>query len=505
MEKKNYTLKEKVSQLLCFAFHGTSYNKQIEMQIKEMKIGGIIYFSRNVENTTQVKELNEKIQKESEIPMFIGIDQEGGIVQRIIDDITPFPQAMSNSASMIDSYEISKMVGSDLKELGFNMNYAPVGDCNNNPLNPVINSRSYSDDPKVCAKYVIDSCKGFMDANIIPTVKHFPGHGDTSLDSHIALPKVTKTYEELKQVEFYPFEEAIKSGACGVMASHVLYEKLDDTFPATLSKKILTNILKEEMNFKGLIVTDSLTMGAINANYTYNEIVRNCVNAGVDLMIFCGKADMESQRQIYNALLEETENGNIDINRINESFEKIMKFKEKYCNNNVLQYQKEEKEKLGKEISRKSITLVKDENVLPVKEKVLVIFPKIKVFSLVDNDNQDYVSLGNILKENGIENDEIIYDNTTNILKKVLNISKVYDKILLATYNVSKNDYQTEVFEILPKDKTIVISMRSPYDILYLNGAKCYITIYETSVLAFNSLALALKENKFYGKLPVKL
>ena len=506
--KKNYdniTLEEKIGQLLMFAFQGDSYNNQLETQINKLNVGGIIYFSRNITSKEQVKELNEKIKTRAKIPPFIALDQEGGIVQRIIDDMPLFPGAMAISASQMDNYDVCFEVGKELRNIGFNVNFAPVADCNNNPLNPVINSRSYSDNPKVCGWYASRASQGFHDALILPTSKHFPGHGDTKVDSHLSLPMVDKPIDELEKIEFVPFKETINNGIDGIMVSHILYPALDDKFPATLSKKIITGILKEKMGFKGLIVTDSLTMGAIYNTYSHREIVRYACNAGIDLLIFCGKADINDQIDIYNSFIEEVKIGNIPLERINESFEKIMALKEKYINSDPkeINYQKN----TGKIISEKSITLVKNDNILPInkKDKLLVISPKIKVFTLVDNDNVNYLSMGEVFKENGLDCDEIIYEENSDIIKKVIDIQKNYDKIILGTYNVRQNGYESILVKSLLKEKTIVVSLRSPYDILYLDGVKSYICIYEASKLSFESLTKCLLNNKFEGKLPVQL
>lgn len=497
------SLEEKVGQMLCFAFHGTEYNEQLETQIKELKLGGVIHFARNIINNEQVKKLNADIQKNADIPMFIGIDQEGGMVLRVTDGITPFPGAMAFSASGESNYSVCKYVGNDLKYLGFNMDYAPVGDVNNNPMNPVINSRSYSDDPYLVSKYVIDGFKGFQDSLVIPTVKHFPGHGDTSVDSHLSMPTVNKDLEELEKVEFVPFYEAIKNGVDGIMAAHIVYSKIDDIYPATLSKKIITGILKEKMGFKGLIVTDSLTMGAINNNYTKGEIVELACNAGIDMLIFCGKADINDQREIYNEFLERAKDGRISIDRVNESVQKILEYKNKYQITNL------PKEISSKEcfdeainVSLKSVTLVEDKKGLVTKKdlKTLILFPKIKLSSLVDNENDGYKTLGSFMKT-----DEVIYDEELENIDYIVEKTKEYDKIVMCTYNVKKDDYQTKLFNSLNKDKVIVVSMRSPYDYMYLNDLNAYICIYEATNLSLSSLAKCLNfEYEFKGKLPIK-
>ena len=283
------TLEEKVGQMLMFAFHGTTFNDQLKTQLDKFHIGGVIHFARNIINPVQVTQLNKYIISNSKIPPFIGIDQEGGVVQRIIKDVTPFPGAMALSATQKDIKDLCFQVGKNLRNMNYNMVFAPVADVNNNPQNPVINSRSYSDDPRVVSKYVNMAVNGFTDAKIIPFLKHFPGHGDTNVDSHVGLPFVRKSKEELKNTELVPFTSGVNNGAPGIMVAHIMYPAYDNKYPSTLSKAIVNDLLKEEMGFKGLTITDSLTMAAIYNNYSKKEIVTLSANAGIDIMMFCGK------------------------------------------------------------------------------------------------------------------------------------------------------------------------------------------------------------------------
>lgn len=506
MHINDLTLKEKIGQMLMFAFHGTTYNDQLDTFIKELSLGGVIHFARNITDVKQVATLNTKIQDNAKLPMFIGLDQEGGPVLRVMSGITPLPGAMALASSdQTKIYDITKAVGSDLKQLGFNINFAPVGDINNNPKNPVINSRSYSDDPEVVAKCSEAAFKGFQDGGILPTMKHFPGHGNTSVDSHVGLPVVTSTKEEVMRCEAIPFVNAINEGIDGIMMSHILYKEFDDVYPSSLSKKIINDFLIEELGYNGLIVTDSLTMGAIYNRFTIEEIVYNGVNAGCDILIFCGRADLTEQRFIYNTFLNLVENGRIGIDRINRSVEKILKLKNKYVNKKVdlgnigLQ----NNNVLAKSLQESSVTVVKDNNLLPVRkeEKVLLLFPKINLFSLVDNENQEYETLNKYLKV-----DQFIYDKDKLNYSDIVGIQAKYDKIIMCTYNVTEDDYQVELFNSLNKDKVTVVSMRSPYDLLKLDGCQSYICIYEATKEALEALSRVLKgEIQARGKLSIKL
>lgn len=502
---ENLSIEEKIGQMLMFAFHGTEYNEQLDYQLKKLHVGGIIHFARNISDDIElVKKLNEDIQRGSKYPVFIGVDQEGGMVTRIAN-ITPFPGAMTLSATQSDITDICYYEANDLKRLGFNMNFAPVADVNNNPLNPVISSRSYSDDPKIVAKYVIEAYKGFEKAGVLATLKHFPGHGDVSVDSHLSMPYVSKDINELEKVELFPFKEAIKSGANGIMAAHILYKSFDEKYPATLSKKIIKGYLREKLGYDGLVITDSLTMGAIQANFSTAEIIENCVNAGVDIMMFCGKADLDGQIEVYNTFLDLVKSGKIKEETIDEAVGRIIKLKEKYVNGKYVTTDSNALKEKAKELFEKSPTIVKNSMDISISEneKVLIIFPKVRLLTLVDNETSEYKTLGTYLNDA----DEIIIDEDFENFEFLVQKVNKYDKIIMATLNVKANDYQVKVFSCLSNvvEKTIVVSLRSPYDAMFLKGVKNYICLYEITKWSLESLAICLKNGRFLGKLPIKL
>ncbi len=505
LELKSLTLEEKIGQMLMFAFHGTSYNSQLDEQIKEMHIGGVIHFARNVSSDPQeVKRLNSDIQKNSKYPVFIGVDQEGGMVVRVKDGISPFPGAMTISSTQKDCSNIYYDQGRELKELGYNIVFAPVADVNNNPHNPVIGSRSYSDDAKVVSKYVNMAQSGFGKANLLSTLKHFPGHGDTSVDSHLSLPKVSKDRKDLENVEFLPFKKAILNGCEGIMAAHIVYDSLDKDFPASLSKKIINDILRNEWGYQGLVITDSLTMGAIQSHYSYEEIIEKCVNASVDIMMFCGKADIIEQREIYETFLNLVKNGRIKEETIDKAVERIIRLKEKWFKENNDFFDVDKAYKNALDVFDNSVTIAFN-SINPIInscENVVIIFPEIKLMTLVDNDTKEYLSLGKYLPNCC----EIIINERLENFDLVLEKTKKCDKIIMATLNVSENDYQTKVFNSLDKEKTIVVSLRSPFDNMYLEGIKNYICLYEVSKYSLNSLGKCLKgEIEYKGQLPIKL
>ena len=512
MDITKMTLEEKIGQMLCLSFVGTEYNDQLKFLIEKHNIGTIIHFGANIINAKQISELNYQIHKHSKYPPFIGLDHEGGMVRRVMNEITYLPGAMAlSNATEEELYKIYHQVGLELRALGFNMNYMPTVDVNNNPYNPVINSRSYSDEPIMVAKMGSIAAKAMQDALMLPTAKHFPGHGNTNVDSHLGLPIVDTTLEQLYEIELKPFQRLIKEDIDGIMVAHILYKKIDDELPSSISNKVITKLLKEELGFKGLIITDSLTMSAIYNKYSIREIVKYGINAGNDIIMFCGEANMYDQEEVINQFLDLVRCGEIPMSRIDESVSKIMQLKEKYqyrvgnkclaieiLNRDCLNKERE----LSQELTKRSITLYKDENnLLPIleNEKVLSIFPKFTAASLVDNKDNSQISLGKYYNC-----DEIIYDSTSS-LEKIVQISKKYDKIIIATYNTKKDSFEAQLFDLLEKDKLICVAVRSPFDILHLRDAKTYICTFDCTIESLNALANALKTNNFSTKLPIKL
>ena len=327
------SLDEKIGQLIIAGFDGTTADDEVKSLISEVKVGGVILFSRNVENASQVVKLNNDIKemnKENKYPIFISVDEEGGLVSRMPSEFNDIPTSM-DIAKFNDkklSYNIGKVIGEEISSLGFNMDFAPVLDINSNPDNPVIGNRSFGDNEAIVSKLGIATMKGLKDSNIIATVKHFPGHGDTSVDSHVGLPVVENDLERLKSFELVPFQKAIDEGVDMVMVSHIMLPKIDENDPATLSKTIVTDILRKDMNYNGVVVTDDMTMGAIINNYDIGEAAVKSINAGVDIVMVCHQ--YENVTKVIDAIKEAVNNGSITEERIDKSVERILKLKDKY-------------------------------------------------------------------------------------------------------------------------------------------------------------------------------
>src|SRR5205807_255050 len=259
------TLEEQIGQLLMVGFWGDRPSQEIIDLIQRHHIGNVLLFSRNIRDTRQVFELTRSLQTIAReagqrYPLLVAIDQENGLVQRLGEAVTLFPGNMALGAigSEQIAYDIALATGRELKALGINMNLAPVVDVNNNPANPVIGVRSFGEDPHRVARLSAATVKGYRAAGIITSLKHFPGHGDTAVDSHLALPIIPYTMERLEAVELVPFKSGIEAGADSVMIAHLYLPSLmqDEMVPSTVSPAVVTELLRKKLGFDGLIISD---------------------------------------------------------------------------------------------------------------------------------------------------------------------------------------------------------------------------------------------------------
>ena len=300
------TLEEKIGQLLVIGMEGKTYGDELDHLIRQYHIGGIILLGKNISYPAgMLKLLNEskKANADYKIPLFISVDEEGGRVSRLPSSMKKLPAAeyFGRTGDELLAYETGAYLADVLHAFGYNMNYAPVLDVHSNPRNPVIGDRSFSSDPDEVANLGMAVMKGMTDNGIISVVKHFPGHGDTYVDSHLSLPVIGKTLEELHETELVPFKRAIEEKADVIMVAHIMFPEVDDAYPSSLSEKIITDLLREEMHFEGVVITDDMTMGAIVNDYSVPEAAVQSFIAGSDLLLIAG--DYENQVGTFKALM----------------------------------------------------------------------------------------------------------------------------------------------------------------------------------------------------------
>ncbi len=331
---KNMTLEEKIGQMVMVGIDGYTNDAHSTEMIESFHVGGFILFKNNIKNTEQaqslINSLKDKNSNTSSIPLFFSVDEEGGRVSRMPDEFVKLPsnKVIGSRNNPDFSFEIGKVIGKEIRSLGFNMDFAPVLDVNSNPKNPVIGDRSFGNSAQLVSLLGVKTMQGLGSQNVISVVKHFPGHGDTSVDSHVGLPVVNNGMERLKKLELVPFENAIKNNADVIMVAHILLPKIDAQNPASFSKAIITDLLRNDMNYNGLVITDDLTMGAITKNYKIEDAAIKAVNAGSNIILVCH--DYEKQASVIKALKAAVENGDIPAEKVYESVYKILSLKQKY-------------------------------------------------------------------------------------------------------------------------------------------------------------------------------
>ena len=293
--------------------------------LENYPVGGIVYFAKNLESQDQVKEMIDNSQKYSSIGLFVATDEEGGVVNRLMDTVgTTYIGSMYYYKDDGDetAYENAYTIANDMSALGFNLDFAPVADVWSNPDNTVIGERAYSDDYAQAAELVGNAVKGFNDGGVMCTLKHFPGHGDTAEDSHYSSAYVQRTKEEIMADEMQPFRSGIEAGAEFVMVGHLIVPDIDEV-PATLSYKIATGILRDELKFEGVAITDSFEMESIADNYSVDDAVVMSVKAGMDMIL--QPKDMASA---VNSIEQAVADGELSEDRIDESVRRILTLKE---------------------------------------------------------------------------------------------------------------------------------------------------------------------------------
>lgn len=326
------TLEEKIGQMIMMDFRShedgtpmTELSEEAAEEIEGYHLGGVILFAENLDTAEQTKALTEQMQEAAELPLLIGIDEEGGIVSRLDKSNIPheqIPSAAMMAGDTAQAEAAGRTIGSELKELGINVDFAPVADIYTNPENTVIGERAFGTDAQTVSDMASAFAAGLAEEGVLAVAKHFPGHGDTATDSHYGVAMAEQTLEELRAEEFLPFQRLIDEGIPFVMAGHITTPNAtDDGLPASLSAQIL-GLLRQELGFEGIIITDAMNMGAITEAFSPGESAVMAVEAGVDIILM--PANLEEACQ---GLLEAVSSGEITEERLEESVRRILEVK----------------------------------------------------------------------------------------------------------------------------------------------------------------------------------
>ncbi len=491
--------------------------------VRKYHLGGVIYFAwtDSVKDPAQITGLSNGLQRAAigsgaHIPLTVGTDQEQGVVTRIGPPATQFPgsMALGASRSTADARTAAAITGRELKAMGINVDYAPDADVNVNPLNPVIGTRSFSSDPGLVSSMVAAQVKGYQkDAGIIASPKHFPGHGDTATDSHTGIPVITHTRAQWEQTDAPPFRAAIRAGTDMIMSGHLVVPALDPSGdPATLSKPILTGILRQELGYRGVIVTDSLAMQGVRDKYGDGEVAVRAVLAGADTLLMA--PDMDAA---YTSVLAAVESGRISTKRLDESVARILLMKLKH---GILFRPYADASRLDRvvgtpanlaaadAISNRTTTVLRnDDKTLPLRAsgtKVLV----------TGYGATTTATLGDALSRRGstvtrretgaAPTDAAIADAVAHAAGQdvvVVTTMKAWDTAVTDPNGGQQRLVKALVATGVP---VVVVAVRDPYDIAYLPGVRTYLATYSYSPVAIEAAArVIVGEVGPTGTLPV--
>ena len=531
------TLRQKITQMMMVDFRNwdenlndsigaadfTEMNDQVKEVIETYHFGAVIYFADNIQKTEQsyqlTMDMQEAVIESGGIPMFIGADQEGGSVYRLGSGTAlPGNMALGATGNKEYAYTAGSIVGKELSVLGINTNLAPVVDVNSNANNPVIGLRSYSDDAETVGIMASAFISGMREDNIIGCAKHFPGHGDTETDSHYGLPLVDKSKDVLMENELLPYKYIIADGADMIMTAHILYPQLDnstiysektkkqESLPATMSKKIVTDLLKNEMGFEGVVITDAMRMEAVSKYWNPVQAVLNAINAGVDMICMpCVLYDLDDLKDL-DTIIEGVEkavaDGVVSEERINDAVERILKVKEK---RGLLSYNSDEysleqalntvgsetNREAEREIASAAVTVIKNsDDILPLTmktdSKVLMMCPndneraqlvmgwnRAKNAGLIpDGAQMDYCRYSNAEITDKIK-EKIDWADTLIILSEVSSSDKMAYKKWQSAAPQAFVNYAEEGGK-----KTIVMSADKPYDVQLYPKADAIMAVY---------------------------
>lgn len=518
------TLREKIAQMVISSIvpenlnEGSSEFRKIKKLCTETKVGGFIFFKGSSDDYVRIA---NKIQSLSSTPLLISADFERGTRMRVTDGaVFPTNMAIGAAGNYDLAYKMGLEVARETRLLGVHQNYAPVCDVNNNPNNPIINVRSFGEDPQLVSKMSEAMIKGLQDGKVIATAKHFPGHGDTEIDSHNDLPQLNFTMDRMNTVELIPFKNAIEHNVMSIMIAHLAFPELESTpnIPASLSPAIVQGLLIDKLGFNGLVVTDALNMKGITKYFSTSEVAVMCVKAGIDLILM-----PLNEETTINAIENAVNNGEISEERINRSAEKILKTKEwlglfdnsavdeTNISTNINTLGANE---LAQQIADESITLVKDENnFLPLNEKS---DGNTAIIIISEGGQQDNTSYLNEISTDYFKNNRIFTAGTSAELTGDLSGFSKYDNIIIAVYakvrfGTGKISISRENIDLINKLKDInknaaLLSLGNPYLLKEFPSIPAYICAYGDSDFSIKaSLRAITGKIKFKGKLPVTI
>ncbi|MBA3872226.1 MAG: hypothetical protein H0X30_24030 [Anaerolineae bacterium] len=469
----NLTLEQRVAQMFIVNLYGSQLTEAGRDFLTQLQPGGLVLLPENIITPTEVAKLTNVYQQTitdaGGLPLLIAVDQEGGTISHLHDGFTvfPVPALLTATGDTSLAERVGQAMAQEMLAVGVNMDLAPVADLETNPNNPIIKRRAFGNDPQMTSPILSAFIKGMQGGNVLATAKHFPGHGDSSTDSHTGLPVISLSRERLESVELAPFRASIAAGVSTVMVAHIWYPALEPQkdLPASMSHNIVTGLLREEMGYQGLVVTDALDMDAIDTVYSYPNAALTAIKAGVDLVI-AAHVSLEAQADGIQAVIDAVKSGAIPEERINESVKRILAAKEKY---GLLDWKPldpttvssqlglDAHAKLVDELFEKGVTVALDKNhVIPFQagKKVGVIFPGTR-----PQIQQDCTGNGAVVQALAVHTSPSGDD-----IASAQRLAAQVDSVVVFTQNADADGHEQALVKALPPDKTIAVALASVYD-----------------------------------------
>lgn len=519
------TLEQAVGQQFLLSFTGTTAPDPALLDaMRRQHVGGIVLFrAKNMGGLDELRELNRKLQQAAvrtgQPPLLIATDQEGGQLMAIGGG-TPFPGNLALGATRSEdlAFKVGHALGLEVAAVGINVDFAPVCDVNNNPVNPVVGTRSFGEDPHTVSRLSAAFINGMQTAGVAATAKHFPGHGDTDSDSHHGAPVLPHDEARVFDIELVPFQAAIAAGVKLMMSAHIVFPALNGGTdePATLSREILQGLLRQKLGFDGIIVTDAMDMKAMKQGAGLVDDTISAVAAGVDLLLF--NHELDQLQPAFDAVLAAARRGALSAKAIAESGRRITTLK------SWLQQSRQpplsvvgcdDHLNLAREVARRSITLVRDtEQRIPLRlrsdQRLAVVVPRPEDLTPADTSSYDMPTLSAAVRRYHENVDEYIVDMKPGAAEVGELSTRLadYDLVILGTINATDCSGQAVLANALVESATphITVAMRLPYDLAVYPASKCYLCTYSILPPAMEALADVLwGRSEPTGRLPLTI
>ena len=506
------SIERKVGQLMSVAFHGTAITSSLEAMIRDRGLGGVILYSENFTDAAGLAKLIadlDRIAREAKsLPLFFEIDQEGGPVIRINKGATVLPGQMALAATADPDRSVraaASIAAAELRALGVNWNFAPVADVNDEPTNPIISNRSFSSDPGRVSALVSAAVQAYGSAGFFCCAKHFPGHGSTTTDSHTGLPKIDVDRATLDRIELPPFRAAIAAGVPAIMSAHIVVPALDPTpeLPVTLSKAVMTDLVRNILGFQGIVVTDDLEMGALKSVGEAAAGLR-ALQAGADYLLF--RFDENAQRDGHGLIADAVRTGSLSGARLDQSVRRVVDAKRRF---GILEGRRDQSApdlaanaKTSLELARGATTLLRNRGVLPLRGRILAVSPTNADISFFEGQ----ATLGSVItakRADAISQSLPLHPNAAEI-ERVVAASRAADVVVVGTTNLFAYPEQVDLVKALAKQKPVaVVALRGPYDIMSVPEIPSYLCAYDSREPSLTAAAeVLLGERKPSGSLP---